>query len=80
MSNDDLMTIFACYMIELLAAKKVIDEPKTKTSFDDAVVCMRNDFKKYAKGRGVDLDAEQSRKFTITRKVIVMCRGSELSN
>jgi hypothetical protein len=82
--NDKLITAFSCFMLEVLTSKKVISAPASQEMADGMVQMVKNEFNQYVQERGLNLDSEpapeQPRKFTMTRKVIIMCRGSELSN
>lgn len=78
--NEKLMRLFACYMIEILTAKGVIGVATSQEIFDSMVELLCKDFKQYCQKRGVSLDSVFASEPEPPRKVIIMCRGSELSN
>ena len=76
--NDKLITAFSCFMLEVLVAKKTISAPANQEMADDMVQMVKNEFNSYVQERGLNLDSEPAPE--PPRKVIIMCRGSELSN
>lgn len=76
--NDTLVELFACYMLEFLVAKKVINSPTSQKMCDGMVAMLCNDFKQYLKNHGAKLDNQSI--IEQPPKVIVMSRGSQLSN
>lgn len=76
--NNSLIELFACYMLEFLVAKKVISSPTSQEMCDEMVAMLCNDFKQYLENHGAKLDNPSV--IEQPPKVIVMSRGSQLSN
>ena len=82
--NDKLMELFACYMLDVLIAKKAISAPTSEEMCDDMIQMLCNHFKQYLVNNGMNLEdiapEPAPRTFTITRKIPFMCQGSKLNN
>lgn len=82
--NEKIMEVFACYLIDLLVAKKTISAPTSQEMCDDMVQMVCRDFKQYMINHGMSIEdiapEPAPRTFTITRKIPFMCQGSKLNN
>lgn len=78
--NDKLMVLFACYMLELLIAKKVIDTPKNEQMCRDMIDMVIRDFQEYVRSQGFTLTKEAIPEPPRAATTTPMSRGSKLIN